>query len=336
MTVVIVPGVLGSIAFTAVGASAATTTLYVSPTGVSNATDASCLTAAYSTIQEAVTAAAPGDTIEVCAGSYTGPVSVGIANLTIMGTGATRPTVTVSGTSAVVFDVGSSASTTTIEDLTITGGSDGVYSNQGASNLTVRNNTFTDVNLAGAAVNVYGLSSTSPVSGVTISGNQMEGPGTAVALFNTTSAEVNANTIEDSSSGNAGLYLGGSDSAITITGNHFANDDSAIYVDNYGGTLTANTTTTVHSNYFNTTDDTTGGVGALFIASGAYTGTLDATGNWWGSPLGPTTSAGSRPGRAGALVSANVNYTPWCRNANCVAQGPEGRPQGPPAARPSA
>ena len=306
-------GSLGGSLLVAGAAGATTTTLYVSPSGASAHADTSCSTAAYSTVQAAVTAATSGDTIQVCAGTYTGPVSVAIAGLTIKGTGATASTVKVSGTSDVVFAIGNTAGTTKIEDLTISGGSDGVYSNQGASNLTVSDNTFTTVFRTGAAVNSYGPTPGPQATGVTISGNRMTGPGAGVALFNTKSVEVNANTIVHSQTGNTGLYLGGSDSTVTITGNHFANDSSAIYVGIFPAntpttTLGVNKTTTVHLNSFDTTDDYSSTVGAVFVASGVYTGVLDATDNWWGCATGPNTSGCAT---TAGTSSGAISTSPW-------------------------
>jgi hypothetical protein len=267
-------------------------------------------------------------------------VSIGTAGLTIKGTGTTSK-VEVSGTSTVVFAVGSAASTTTIEDLAITGGSDGVYSNQGASNLTVSDNAFTTVFSTGAAVNSYGPSpsSGSPVSGVTITGNHMTGPGAGVALFNTKAAVVNDNTIEHSTGGNTGLYLGGSDTTVTITGNHFATDDTAIYVSVFTPTLAVNKATAVHANYFDTTDDfsstsgtTYGAVVVTSATSAGYTGTLDATGNWWGAasgpgPVGPGTGAG---------VSSGVDYATWCSNSSCTSSSSSPPPATTPTTPPPA
>ncbi len=70
------------------GVAASGTTVYVSPTGASGAAGTSCATAAYSKINDAVTAASAGDTVVVCAGTYTEDVAVSKA-LTLSGQGAT-------------------------------------------------------------------------------------------------------------------------------------------------------------------------------------------------------------------------------------------------------
>ena len=62
-------------------------TFYVSPTGASGGADTSCATAAYSQINDAVSAASAGDTVVVCAGTYTEDVAVAKA-LTLTTSGA--------------------------------------------------------------------------------------------------------------------------------------------------------------------------------------------------------------------------------------------------------
>jgi Protein of unknown function (DUF1565) len=62
--------------------------LYVSPTGSDGAADRSCRSAAYSTIQSAVSAARPGATVTVCPGTYTEDVIVS-SPLTLRGVDAT-------------------------------------------------------------------------------------------------------------------------------------------------------------------------------------------------------------------------------------------------------
>ncbi len=70
------------------GVTAGGMTLYVSPSGATGGAGTSCAAAAFSTINAAVTAAAAGDTVVVCAGTYTEDVAVAKA-LTLNGQGAT-------------------------------------------------------------------------------------------------------------------------------------------------------------------------------------------------------------------------------------------------------
>ncbi|MFZ0970674.1 MAG: hypothetical protein WAN22_00520 [Solirubrobacteraceae bacterium] len=62
--------------------------LCVSPSGSSRASDRSCRSASYSTIQSAVDAAKPGATVTVCPGTYTEDVIVS-SPLTLRGVDAT-------------------------------------------------------------------------------------------------------------------------------------------------------------------------------------------------------------------------------------------------------
>ena len=70
------------------GVAASSMTLYVAGGGASGNADTSCATAAYTAINAAVTAAAAGDTVVVCAGTYKEDVAVAKA-LTLSGQGAT-------------------------------------------------------------------------------------------------------------------------------------------------------------------------------------------------------------------------------------------------------
>lgn len=148
---VVLAGMLGGLLVAAAPASAATTTLYVSPTGTSSGADTSCSAAAYSKIQSAVTAAGSGDTVVVCKGSYSSPSAGGGIALTKPVTLKASGSVTLSG-AGPIFNLGSGTATgvtnVTIEGFdfkNITGsGYNGVITvgGYGAGDVTIADNTF--------------------------------------------------------------------------------------------------------------------------------------------------------------------------------------------------
>jgi pectin methylesterase-like acyl-CoA thioesterase len=71
-------------------ATAVPGTLYVSPSGSAANSDTSRTTARYSTIQQAVNAARPGDTVVACAGTYHEQVSIAVPHLTVAGAGTSN------------------------------------------------------------------------------------------------------------------------------------------------------------------------------------------------------------------------------------------------------
>jgi len=108
-------------------------TLVVDVDGLATATDCNGVSAALTTIQAAVNAAAPGDTIQICPGNYNEQVVVTKSNLTIQGsgTGATvlRPTAVVQNTTAIFSGAPvkpillvDGAANITIGSLTVDGG----------------------------------------------------------------------------------------------------------------------------------------------------------------------------------------------------------------------
>jgi parallel beta-helix repeat protein len=96
-------------------ANAAGTQLYVSTTGGSAGTDTSCATAAYSSIQAAIQAAAPNDVVTVCAGVYHTSVTVTVP-ITLFGQGATIDASGGQGAGVTVV-----ASGARVEGLTVVG-----------------------------------------------------------------------------------------------------------------------------------------------------------------------------------------------------------------------
>src|SRR5262249_8314067 len=161
----------------------------------------------------------------------------------------------------------------------------GIYTDQFVGGATVTNvlidsNTFTDnTGKGGPAVNIAGEGNTQ--SNITVSNNTITGMENGVLFFNTTSPSISGNTITGATGSQVGGFAGARD--ITIANNFIDNGQArGIRVEDFGGGPNSNVT--INQNHI------AGNVVAgLEVGSGAYTGTLDTTQNFWGSPTGPTT-----------------------------------------------
>jgi len=121
------------------------------------------------------------------------------------------------------------------------------------------------------------------------------------------------NEIYNTQDGNRGIYMFGSGTGNTITGNIIHDNPTGIqlwisgdggYAIDWEGDLA--TSPAVHFN--NIYDNTT--YGAVSSNMAGYTVmVMDATNNWWGDASGPTHA--SNPGGSGDAVSDNVDYDPW-------------------------
>jgi nitrous oxidase accessory protein NosD len=151
-------------------ASAATTTIYVSPKAAAGAAGTSCTTAAYSSINAALEKAVPGDTVVACPGTYREDVVIRVPFLTLIGESATIDAAGLPGTTVgAVLDqdlyngVTVEASRVTVEGFTVTGA-------QGEGILAVNPNP-----IKGPVIEKMQLFTGQPLTHVTIEDNIVVG-----------------------------------------------------------------------------------------------------------------------------------------------------------------
>jgi hypothetical protein len=172
----------------------------------------------------------------------------------------------------------------------------GIYSDSGLSNALIDSNNF--VGQTSASVNLI-----STTSLVTVSGNVLD---VGIGLFASSGVSISGNaSVGNTTSGT--IYIGGGDSAVTITGNALLNGVEAIVVEDASG-VGPSTGVTANGNCIS--GNSTNG---LRVESAAYTpGTLDATGNWWGAASGPKYNGGG-PGTGDNIADTGgkVVFSPF-------------------------
>jgi parallel beta-helix repeat protein len=319
-----------------------------------------CPGAGYATIQSAVSAASAGDTIKVCAGTYSGVVNIPVT-LTFLGAQSgvdARTRVFNAATEAIVTDGFSviGANNVTIDGFTIQG-ADGVgdlgtgINFPGAtSGHSVVNNIIRD-NIFGIYLNSSGASQT-VVRHNLFESNNRPGAASGNAIYadqGSANVLIDANKFTGHTS--AAMVFAGAQSNLTVSGNELINDNSMVFFNTNGVSITSNlsdgslgsvifiggndTNVTITCNTIRNAPTKTAirlpnfGFGAnsgvsannnnienmgfgIRIDPGQHIGTLNAENNWWGSPTGPTIA--SNPGGTGAAIvdpDGVVDYTPF-------------------------
>jgi len=161
---------------------------------------AQCPSAAYTTLADAVTAASDGDSIVMCAGTYTGGMAIFKSLSFAAYAGTASSAVIVSNSLGYIFWI--NASNVSFTGFTIASNGSGIDINSGS------NFTFTDMNISaalGSGINGYGGSGTWGFSGTKVTAN-----GTGVYLGNGSSASFKDTTIDSSASGFSDALLIGS------------------------------------------------------------------------------------------------------------------------------
>jgi parallel beta-helix repeat protein len=218
-----------------------------------------------------------------------------------------------------------------------------IYSDQfvaggSVSSILIDSNSFSGNSAAGLFVGDTDPSH--PDSQFTISNNSFDSNGQGVLLFDTQSSSITGNTITNSTLASAAIGLDGNDTGLTITGNTLATGDGrGISISNLFGPSDgsgANSDITANQNnitgfaqaglFVDQTDNPSGG-----DYQPAYSGTFDATCNWWGSPNGPFNSTVNPYGTGDAVSAPSsgngmVSFVSWLNAAtpsgSCVGTPP--------------
>lgn len=180
-----------------------------------NATE--CPTALFNNIQAAINAANPGDTVNVCSGTYNEDVSVNKAGLSLLGSNSANTTIRgpLGGDSAAVRI---SASNVTVANFTIT--RDGNNPSQ-----------WNDPNLNSAGIAIQGLAITNAL----IRDNNVTGNRSGIDINNSNGHTVRNNIIDNN---HTGMIFRNQTDNLTVVENFITNNRTVgvIFLDASGGT----------------------------------------------------------------------------------------------------
>ncbi len=168
-------------------------------------------------------------------------------------------------------------------------------------NVVISYNTFDNNQLY---VNGFESSGSTGVQNVTVSYNEVENVSSSgFFLMGASGMTLSDNDIHDNA-GN-GLSMAGAVDSTTISGSTFKNNTG------YGVKVSDDYTVGANSNIsVQTSDIEANTLGGLLVDVGTYTGTLDASQNWWGALSGPANATTNLSG-TGNSVSDGVTFKPW-------------------------
>jgi hypothetical protein len=196
----------------------------------------------------------------------------------------------------------------------------GIYTDQFAGGGTVtgvviENNRFSSHDGSGAALQFSSTAGASPATNVAISQNTFDANSRALLAFALTASTFTRNEISGSNFvSSADLRLFEGVSKVSFTENVLQGNGAAVRgmrISNIGTGLPDATDVNFSCNSISGY-----GSAGLEVDAGAYTGTLNATLDWWGAASGPTVA--SNPGGTGQAIvdpSGVVDYTPFLAGA---------------------
>jgi hypothetical protein len=211
---------------------------------------------------------------------------------------------------------GPASGTAIYSDQTVAGGP--------LKNVLIDDNAFVANYNAGIDLNI--TNSADGASNITISSNVFDSNAQDVYLYNTTDAAIANNSIlytvspASDGAGSAAIGLYGNDNDITIVNNRLQNGTAF-------GIRIGDFNTGPNSNIvINNNSIASFAEAGLHLDPGGYTGTLNATGNYWGAATGPTSP--NNPGGTGSGIDDPANqvvFAPWLSSgANSTPSGQAG------------
>ncbi|HTZ10009.1 MAG TPA: right-handed parallel beta-helix repeat-containing protein [Acidimicrobiales bacterium] len=134
-----------AMATTSAAAAAGDPTWYVAPSPTGSGTSGgSCAAPGFNTIAGAVAAAASGDTVDVCPGTYTTSVTISGKAITLNGSvSTTAATIEATGLPEGIVVEGAAAAGSTVEGFTVTGSAGEGILVEGTTDVAVSDNTVT-------------------------------------------------------------------------------------------------------------------------------------------------------------------------------------------------
>jgi len=238
-------------------------TLSVNPTGSGD----------YTRLGAALSAASSGDTIQVAAGSYTGPFDTNGKSLTITGAGVSS-TILTAGASQTVLTI-DDGETVTVSGLTLYSALQGVEVRGSTARLSGVHVTDHSGRTPGSGAGVYD-GGTLTVTGCVFARNEASSTYSGGGIYVSESTlTVSSSTFRDNSAGQGGaLYL--DDSVATLTDVNLLRNTAT----SHGGAIRMRYGADVDTTRLSATDNTAGGRGGaissyqadLSIVDGVFTG----------------------------------------------------------------
>lgn len=274
-------------------------TLVVNSTGHGTRTDCgSSSGTAFPTIAAGYAAAAAGDTIFVCPGTYPEELTIAKA-ITLQGAQAGVGAPGRSGPETIMDapdgDLLITAPGVTVDGFTFEGQTHAAAQKGAvvaiAGDTTIVNDIFHDN--VGDSVAIDGSTGTGPAADIVISRNAAD---SGISLAAASNVVVSGNQVTEPAAPGDGLRLLGADQDIVVTGNWLVGGVNGVLVQN--GLSTPNSGVSVTGNCI--AANTRSG---LTVAAGSSTGPVQASADWWGSANGPS---GTGPGWGDAWIDPDA------------------------------